>query len=167
MNRIEEYVRSHKFADLTASQIAEAIFNSCGAELSPISIGRFLMKLISKKVVSRRILDGCYLYTSHAVQEPPAPPAPPPAPPPPSLTVQTATPVTLNTVQFSSAYATPYEPDEKYGEIQAALDASLTKNDDYKSLNVKLYNALLKAEKERHAYVDFLTYLSDKLSTLP
>lgn len=154
MNRIEEYVRSHKFADLTASKIAEAIFNDNGAELSPITIGRFLMKLISKKVVSRRIRDGCYLYTSHA--EPPAPP--------PSLTVQTATPVESNTVQFSVPYATPYAPDEKYGEIQAELDATLNLLDSYKSL----YRDMLSALRESYASCDsnivFLTAIATKLN---
>lgn len=163
MEHIEKYVRCHEFKDLTAAHLAKCILEDTGNEYNARQIGLSLGKLVQSHIISRRILNGCYLYSSKAVG---LPPAPPPVPPP-SLTVQTATPITLNTVQFSPACDTPYEPDEKYGEIQAALDATLSKMDDYKSLNVKLYNALLKSEKERLAYIDFLTYISDKLSTFP
>jgi len=154
MEVIEKYVRSHEFKDLTAFQISKLIFEQSGFQSNPRAVGLHLAPLVKKKVITRRIRHGIYLYSSDALPKPE-----------PSLTVQTATPVVSNTVQFSVPYATPYAPDEKYREIQAELDATLNLLDSYKSFYRDMLSALRKSYASCDSNIIFLTAIATKLNT--
>jgi len=160
MDAIEKYVRSHEFKDVTASHLTKSILEDTGNEYNARQVGLCFGQLVKSKIITRRILKGRYLYSSKAVGLPPAPPALHA----PLLTVQTATPAELNTVQFSAPYVTPYAPDEKYGEIQAELDQTLNALDSYKSL----YRDMLSALRQSYASCDsnmvFLAGLATKLN---
>ena len=150
MNSIEEYVKQNRFSDLTTAEISYNLSNEKNIVINPIALGRLLAKLIPKKLISRRIKNGTYLYTSLS-------PAPEPSPTP-SLTVQAETPVVSNTVQFSDPYVTPYEPDQKYADLEDKLDSAYQTIEDYKSLVCKMLNFM---KRTANADTETLILLAD------